>query len=91
MIFRTNEPVPEILRNALNKVLEKHDYAVIAAKDSRVSETTVAKLLDGSNVTENNITTVYEIMQYGMARCEKIAEMYIRLKDIINMYNTEAV
>ncbi|MCB0375571.1 MAG: hypothetical protein KDD04_06600 [Sinomicrobium sp.] len=91
MYFKTNAPIPEILRNSLNEILEKRDYTIIAMKKDMASEAVIGELLNGAKISEDTVATVYELIRYGMAKCDKITGLYIGLKNIISTYYTKAV
>ena len=50
MNFKTGEPIPEDLRDAMNAVLEKRDYSIISVKDGMASESTIRDLLAGDRI-----------------------------------------
>ncbi|MEM9686679.1 MAG: hypothetical protein AAF934_07130 [Bacteroidota bacterium] len=86
MSFKAGEPVPEMLRNALDEVLEKRDYSIISIKEGMASESTIRALLRGSKVTAHSMGTVHEMVRHGIARCNELSELYTKLKTIINGY-----
>lgn len=89
MSFTWGEPVPEILRNSLQEVLEERDYPRILPGNGRLSEATVKSLLNGTKITEQNVEAVQKMVEYGMAKCDKLVALYTQLKIIINTYNDE--
>lgn len=89
MDFNTGSPIPELLRNALNDVLEKRDYSIISIQDGMASESTIRDLLRGSKITEHSKETVHEMVRHATEKCDDLIRSYLRLKSTINRYKTK--
>ncbi len=89
MNFNTGNPIPELLRNALNDVLEKRDYSIISIQDGMASESTIRDLLRGSKITEHSKETVHEMVKHAAEKCDDLVHLYTKLKSTINRYSTK--